>query len=99
MNEGPVYILNNRSYKSINGFLKALMADADATSVGGVSYGNRQIKCYRGRGNIVAVYSVDAPEVGKPMRVTCVGRWDPPHEDARVRQALGQQTGVDDQPS
>jgi len=96
MSAGPVYILNDRAYRSINGFLKALMADCDASSTSSVV--NRQIKCYVGR-EVVALYSVDKPEIGKPMRVTNIGRWDPPHFDARVRQGLGQQTGTDDMPS
>jgi hypothetical protein len=94
---GPVYILNNRIYKSINGFYKALRADCYAESCNQVGI-NRQIKCKVGAA-VVAVYQVDAPEIGKPMRVTNIGRWDPPHPDARVRQALGQQTGRDDEPS
>lgn len=73
----PVYRLNGKDYKSINGFLKALTHDCGATSCSSVRP-DRTVVCSVGGGigqpprTQVAVYTVSKPEVGKPMLVTRV---------------------------
>ncbi len=70
----PVYILNGKSYKTVNGFLNALLKDCGASSSTMVR-ADRTIECYNGpygNRNTVAVYQVEAPCSGKPMRVSRV---------------------------
>lgn len=68
----PVYRLKGREYKSVNGFLNALLKDCGASSSSMVRQ-DRTIECYvRGEQGVhrtIAVYSVSKPEIGKPMLV------------------------------
>lgn len=77
----PIYRLNSKEYKSINGFLKALMADCGATSCTSVRP-DRTIVCSIGGGigrparKAIATYTISKPEVGKPMVVTKVANFE-----------------------
>jgi hypothetical protein len=67
----PVYVLNNREYKSLNGFIKALLKDCGANECSAVRDG--KITCSNRIGAltrvVVAEYTVSKPEIGKPMFV------------------------------
>lgn len=69
----PVYEVDGRSFKTVNGLCKYLMTKHRATEVSGVS-SDRKIRV-RGATStstrsIIATYLVSACEIGKPMTLT-----------------------------
>jgi hypothetical protein len=65
----PIYQLDGKSYKSVNGLVSALMKKHGAHECGCFNR-DRILKVYADRNTVCATYQSTVPELGKPIVLT-----------------------------
>jgi hypothetical protein len=68
---GPIYQVDGRSFKTVRGLGDYLLKKHGATGHSMVG-ADRRLRIFKDRNTVVATYSVGAPVLGEPMKLTVV---------------------------